>query len=282
MKVFRLMLALSTAAATLVVGVPAATAAPTTARARPATGCVISGTFNRGLTITSSCTVPGHRRLTVRGTLKLASGAQLTIADAATVSVTGRVVMGNRSRLNAITASTVTIRGNVLLARGATLGLGCSFALTQPPDRLCKAVSHDVVMGSILAWNSRSLLLDNVLVRGDVVSIGGGQAITGPNAAKCIQSPTALNFVFKDNVVFGRVLVVGWQGCWIGFIRNVQHGDMIIAGNRSADPDSTEVVSNRIWGTLACFANTPAAQVGDSGGKKNIVYGLKLGECAAL
>lgn len=282
MKAFRIMLALTTVTASaLVVGGSAAAAAPTTtARSRPAAACTISGTFNRGLTITSNCTVPSRRQLKVRGTLKLASGAQLSFADGSNVWVRGRVLMGNRSRINAITASTVTILGNVLVGRDATLGLGCSLALTQPPDRLCKAVSHDVVMGSILAWGARSLLLDNVTIRGNVVSVGGGSH--APLPANCIQSPTAVNFVFKDNVVFGQVFVTGWRGCWLGLIRNVQHGSMVVAGNRSADPDSTEIVSNRIWGQLACFANTPAAQIGDSGGKKNTVYGLKLGECAAL
>jgi hypothetical protein len=284
MKTFRLLLALSTVAASAVaVAGPVAAATPAAvARSRPAVPCVVFGAFRHGLTITSSCTVPKGRQLAVRGSLTLASGAQLKISDAATVSVRGRVVLGNRSRVNAITASTVSIRGNVLLSRDSTLALGCSAALMQPPLKICTGLSHDVVRGNILAWTARSLLIDGVTIRGNVISVGGGHPVTGPGAATCVESPNALNFVFKDNVVTGEVVVTGWQGCWIGFIRNVQHGNMIVAGNRSADPDSTEVVTNTIWGNLACFANTPAAQIGDSHGMKNRVFGVKLGECAAL
>jgi len=52
--------------------------------------------------------------------------------------------------------------------------------------------------------------------------------------------------------------------------------------NTLADPDATEVADNVISGDLACFGNTPGAQVGDSGGGPNTVSGQKLGECAGL
>jgi hypothetical protein len=37
-----------------------------------------------------------------------------------------------------------------------------------------------------------------------------------------------------------------------------------------------------VSGNLACYNNSPQAQIGDSGGGPNIVGGQKLGECATL
>jgi hypothetical protein len=39
-------------------------------------------------------------------------------------------------------------------------------------------------------------------------------------------------------------------------------------------------MSNVILGNLACFANTPAPQRGDSGGGPNKVFGQRFGHCA--
>jgi len=52
--------------------------------------------------------------------------------------------------------------------------------------------------------------------------------------------------------------------------------------NINADPDAMEVVSNVIFGDLSCFGNSPPPQVGDSGGRPNVVFGRKLGQCAGL
>ena len=47
-------------------------------------------------------------------------------------------------------------------------------------------------------------------------------------------------------------------------------------------PDSTEIVTNVIAGNLICLHNSPASQIGDSGGSPNTVGGNKIGECAGL
>ena len=49
------------------------------------------------------------------------------------------------------------------------------------------------------------------------------------------------------------------------------------------DPDSNEIQTNTIGGSLICFRNSPAAQVNpDDGGQPNVVGGLKIGQCAGL
>jgi hypothetical protein len=56
-------------------------------------------------------------------------------------------------------------------------------------------------------------------------------------------------------------------------------------GTRLGDqnmPDSTEIVTNTISGNLICQGNSPAAQIGDSGGSPNDVGGNKIGECSGV
>jgi hypothetical protein len=48
------------------------------------------------------------------------------------------------------------------------------------------------------------------------------------------------------------------------------------------DPDGNEYVTNTIHGSLNCRGNSPAPQVGDSGGSPNHVTGAKTGQCANL
>jgi hypothetical protein len=92
----------------------------------------------------------------------------------------------------------------------------------------------------------------------------------------------------KDNFIDGNVIVQGWAGAWAGLIRDHIGGNVIWSRNAGArvgdggDLDSNEVVTNVIAGNLICNSNTPAAQIGDSGGSPNAVGGNALGECAGL
>ncbi len=181
----------------------------------------------------------------------------------------------------------MTVRGNVLVAALATLNLGCSVQNTMPPfpggPVPCpNGISHDVVHGSIVASQAHTLKIYGITIHGNLVSVGGGEAVTGPNASTCEEQPAPLNFPVKDNTIDGNVLISGWQGCWFGYIRNVQHGSALLIGNHTAESDSTEIVTNTIDGNLICLANSPAPQVGDSEGLPNTVSGHKLGQCAGL
>jgi hypothetical protein len=96
-----------------------------------------------------------------------------------------------------------------------------------------------------------TIYLDGDTVDGNMVSNGGGPGLLG----------TFLNFAVKDNTI---------------------GGNLIFSNNASVqDPDSNEVVTNQIHGNLICQGNSPAVQVGDSGGSPNTVLGHKSGQCAA-
>ena len=212
-------------------------------------GDIASGTYN-GLIVTGNCTIP----------------------NGATVTVDGNVTVADGAVLYAVTMSTVNITGNVKVGRGAIFGLGCSFFIPGCED--FAGASTWTVGGNIVANQPKTMYLDFIRIHGSVISVGGGDP--------------SLNFPIKDNTIDGNVTVLGWQGLWFGVIRNTVGGSVVLLGNRASDTseepgsDSTEVVTNTISGNLICLFNTPAAQIGDTGGSPNTVGGHKIGECAGL
>jgi hypothetical protein len=219
----------------------------------------------------SSLTVTGHCMfggdVTVNGNVRVADGAVL-----------------NDHAFSL--ANHVLITGNVTVGKGAVLGLG-----TYNPG-----ATHDTtVNGNIVANQPLTLYLSFTTVHGNVVSNGGGSATE------------FRNFPTKDNVIDGNLIVQGWQGGWLGVIRDRVGGNVIVSNNASVvvetpegcnpedpsnlctgsapglDPDSTEVQTNVIGGNLICQHNLPAAQVNAlDGGQPNQVAGKAIGECAGL
>jgi hypothetical protein len=251
--------------AMLVALIPASAAS---AAAKPGPGTCSGGSIGTG-TWTS---------FTVTGTC--------TIAKGATVQINGNLVIAKGAVLNDHAASTaeVDITGNVLVGKGAILGLGYN----APEGKL----GPDTVGGSIIAINPLTLYLGNLTVAGNVISVGGASPMPPAAAAR--------NFPIKDNTIIGNLIIVGWQGGWLGVIRNDVEGNVIVSRNASLstppgppgsgelggpvmDPDSTEVQTNTIAGNLVCLGNTPAAQVNPAdGGQPNVVAGKASGECSAL
>src|SRR5581483_5827900 len=162
---------------------------------------------------------------------------------------------------------TVHINGNAVVGKNAVLGLG----KYGPPG----IRTDTVVDGNIIGNQPRDLYLSGITVHGNVISNGGGPG-TGE----------FLNFPTKDNRVDGNLIMQGWQGGWIGALRNTVGGNLIVSGNSSVvhctnendvtgqcfasapgpDLDSTEVTDNIVSGNLICQNNSPAAQFGDTGG----------------
>jgi len=208
-----------------------------------------------------------------------------TIADSAKVQINGNLIVAIGAVLNDHAASKgeVDITGNVLVGKGAILGLGYNAA----PGSL----GPDTVGGNIVAIQPLTLYLGNLTVGGSVISVGG--ASPQPPAA------AARNFPIKDNTIIGDLIIQGWQGGWLGVIRNNVDGNVIVNMNVSLstpgpagkgelgvpgmDPDSNEVQTNTISGNLICLGNTPAAQVNSKDkGLPNVVAGKAIGECAGL
>lgn len=225
------------------------------------------------------CATPGvalsghHGQLTVSG--------NAYVADGATLSVSGTLTIAPGACLDAFSLGTVHVGHNVLVERGATLALGCAPGANGPPPiPPCGfTTTNDTVRGSILASAPQTMYLTAVKVTHNVVSIGGGP---GPSAV-------GVSFPVKDMTIGGSLVMAGWQGGWIGALRNSVAGNMLIAGNvgsrpdESGQPDSTEVDGNTVGGDLVCVNNTPAAQFGDAPPPHaNTVGGRAYGECAGL
>lgn len=201
------------------------------------------GTYT-GLTVTGSCWFEGD--VTIAGNLKVAPGAILND--------------------HAFSEADVHVTGNALVGKGAVLGLG-GYSEEGP------AQTDTVVDGNVVADQPLSLYLSGITVHGNVVSNGGG---AGPGGE-------FRNFPLKDDVIDGNLVVQGWDGGWLGVIRDRVAGNVMVANNAGVDPDAMEVQTNDVGGNLICQDNVPAAQVnpGD-GGQLNTVGGHGIGECAGL
>lgn len=230
--------------ALLGVSATAATAAPP-GSGSCAGGLIAGGTYN-GFTVTGTCFFAGAP-VTINGNLIVAPGAQLNP--------------------HAATSAVVTVHGNVIVGSGAILGLG----QYGPPDI---AQTGTVVDGNVVASAPQSLYLSAMTIRGSLISNGG----SGPG----------LNFPIKNLIVGGNVVMQGWNGLWIGIFRSQVGGNVIFSGNTGNQtgetglPDSSEVADNVIAGNLICLGNSPAAQIGDSGGGPNTVGGHAIGQCSSL
>jgi hypothetical protein len=232
----------------------AAVAAGTAGAAGPTAGSCATGLVQPGVysnyTVTGDCLFAGGT-VTINGNLFVAPGASLNAHD--------------------MTFAVVHVRGNAIVGPGGTLGLGQYGAPFGPQ-------SGTVVDGNVIANQPQSLYLSAITIHGNLISSGG----SGPG----------LNYPTKDDIVDGNVIIQGWSGLWIGLLRTKVGGNVIFnnnAGTQVGDegpfigvPDSSEIADNTIRGNLICFGNTPAAQIGDSGGGLNTVGGNALGECASL
>jgi hypothetical protein len=212
-------------------------------------GKAISGTHGN-LTVWGNAYVKNGRTLRVRGNLKIASGACL----------------------DAFTLGTVHVGGNILVGKGAILALGCTPNSIGPVPPCGTTTTNDTVRGNIVANRPLTMYLDGDHIGGNVASEGGGPGVNGQ----------FLNFPVKDNWIGGNLTMYGWHGGWAGAIRNTVGGRVVFSQNKSVqDPDANEVVTNTIGGNLVCRGNSPAVQVGDSGGSPNVVGGHKVGQCTA-
>lgn len=236
----------------------AASADPVSAPLCPAAGLALAGT---------------HHNLTVRG--------NAYVADGATLTVTGNLTLAPGSCLDAFSLGTVHVGYNVLVSRGATLALGCAPGANGPPPIApCYfQTTNDTVGGSILAYGPQTMYLTAVTVGHNVISIGGGP---GTQAV-------AVSFPVKNMNIHGNLVLAGWQGGWIGALRNHVDGNMVIvhnAGSRLGStgvPDSTEIDGNTVGRNLICVGNSPTARFGDAPPPHaNVVSGVAVGECAGL
>lgn len=228
----------------------AATSAPTFGHLTCNGGKIAPGTYS-SVTVAGPCKLTNHGTVTVQG--------QLTVASA--------------GLFDAVTPGTLKVGGNVIIHSGGIAGIGCS------PEIGCKVTTADTIGGNLRASAPRSLIVHSVAIAGYVNVFGGGGSMNC-NATSPFGSPYYDDI--EDSTIGGWATIRHVHSCWFGFIRDHVASDVTISGMQMGDPDANEVVTNTIGGDLACYANTPPPQVGDSQGSHNTVGGSKLGQCRNL
>ena len=155
----------------------------------------------------------------------------------------------------------VTIRNGLFVEAGATFVLGDE---EHPGD-------NGTISAGVHATNAANVQLHFVTINGGV-DIHGGAGPFGP--------PFDVTWnTIEDSQINGGVTIEGYNGFWMGFIRNNVNGSVNLNDNVLVDPDGNEYVTNTIHGSLNCQGNSPAPQVGDSAGAPNQVTGAKTGQC---
>ena len=158
----------------------------------------------------------------------------------------------------------VTIRGGLYIEQGATFVLGSE---ENPVDT-------GTINGGVHATDAMSVQIHFTTINGGIDVHGGSGPFGGP-------FDVTWNTI-EDSSIHGGVTISGYNGFWMGFIRNDVRGSVNLNDNVLVDEDGNEYVTNTIHGSLHCSGNSPAPQVGDSEGEPNVVTGAKTGQCAGL
>jgi hypothetical protein len=265
MRVFRSVFALVATLSLVLIGTGTAQAASSSARTCHGTlatpGHIAPGTYS-SITVVGFCLGPPNGNVIVKGDVTVAMGAALA---ANYPSFAAGVPEGDANWL---------VKGNVFVGAGATLLLGCEPAVN------CVNTTHGAVRGNVDADRALGVILHSETIGGNVSYSGGGGGVNcnpgfGPFAFGVYSDA-------EDDVIGGNLTVSGLRSCWFGEFRNIVMGNDTVNLNRFADPDATELSNNVVFGSLSCFNNTPAAQIGDSSQPPNIVFGAIRGECRAI
>ncbi len=280
-KVLRLAAITSLVLATVVMGTGAAGAAethhqqPNTCSGTVASPGVLAGVYRGSVVVTGVCAVNGGAAV-IKGNLILAPGAALN----ATFALNDVAGSGT---------SSLTVFGNVLVGAGAVSAIGCEPVFSPCSDDPAAAnggngtlTGQNHIFGNYVALNALTVITHATKINGNLVYTGGGGgvscAVPSSGILAAIGSPPY--FDSEDNTIGGSLTITGLRTCWLGALRYQVRGNIVILKNTMADPDASEVLANRINGSIACFSNSPAVQYGDSGSSPNHVRGAAFGECA--
>lgn len=277
-KILRLAAVTSLVAGTVVL--VAGAALPAQADGHPSDICtgtfkapgVLAGTYKRDLIVSGVCVVNGGAAV-IKGDLILAPGSALN----ATFAVNDVAGTGT---------SSLTVKGDVKVGPGAFLAMGCEPKFnpcTDDPNAGTGGTltGQNKVFGDVTAVQALGVLLHASTIKGSVSLLGGGGAESCnppfPGAFADLGSPPYSDA--EDNSIGGNLTMTGLTSCWLGALRNSVHGNVFVAGNTMADPDAMEILANVVRGSIACFANSPAVQYGDSASSPNQVKRRAFGEC---
>jgi hypothetical protein len=191
-------------------------------------------------------------------------------AAGGTTECTGTLAPGTYQRVVVPAGAVCLSEGPVRISEGLWIRSGATFVLGSEES----GWTTGTIGGGVHAWDAASVQIHFATINGGIHAHGGSGPFGGP-------FDVTWNAI-EDNVIHGGVTVTGYDGFWFGFIRNHVSGTVRLNDNVLADPDGNEYVTNVIHGSLMCWGDSPAPQVGDSEGLPNDVTGAKTGQCSAL
>jgi hypothetical protein len=142
----------------------------------------------------------------------------------------------------------VTVHGGVRIEAGATFILGFE-----------GGPATGTINGGVTAVDAATVDIHNARINGGVSLQGGdnasGSQCTAPYGGLCAND-------LEDNSINGGATINGYDGFYLGFIRNRVNGTTVISN--TTVPDETDVGSNIVHGDLLCFGNIPLENTGGS------------------
>jgi hypothetical protein len=216
----------------------------------------------------------------MRGLIRLLCGAALIGALAVTVpgvagaasatTCTGELAAGTYQKVIVPEGAACLSNGPVIIRGGLFIEAGATFVLGSEEN----PVDTGTISGGVHATDAASVQIHFTTINGGVDVHGGSGPFGGP-------FDITWNTI-EDSRINGGATIEGYDGFWMGFIRNHVNGSVNLNDNVLADPDGNEYVTNTIHGSLNCAGNSPAPQIGDSEGSPNRVTGAKTGQCTSV
>ena len=160
--------------------------------------------------------------------------------------------------------------GPLTITNGLMVGSGATFVFGNQDSPDVTAT----IGGGVHATDAMSVQIHFATINGGIELHGGSGPFGGP-------FKVTWNTI-EDSTIDGSVTIEGYNGLWMGFIRNTVAGPVNLINNKLVDEDGNEYVTNTINGGLHCVGNDPAPQVGDSEGSPNQVTGPVTGQCTAV
>jgi hypothetical protein len=217
--------------------------------------------------------VRGLIRLLCAGTLGavlLISLPTMATAASRTTQCTGTLAPGTYRKVVVPAGATCFASGPLTIRNGLFIKTGATFVLGDEEH----PGNNGTISAGVHGTDAASVQIHFARINGGV-RIHGGSGPFGP--------PFDVTWnTIEDSHINGSVTIAGYNGFWMGFIRNHVRGSVNLNNNVLEDPDGNEYVSNTIRGSLNCAGNSPAPQIGDSEGSPNQVTGAKTGQCAGL
>jgi hypothetical protein len=233
----------------------AVTGGTATCSGTPTAPGVLTGTFKSNVVVRGACEVNAGRAV-VNGDLTISPGSALLAAFA----LNDQTGTGH---------SSLTVHGNILVSTGATLVMGCNpanFACLDDPNQNQPTLSSHATVGLDLRSNQPlGLIVHNFTVGGDVIQTGGGggRNCNPQGIFKLFGSP--VYSTYEVGTVGGDMRISSVQSCWMGLVELHVGNTVVMHGNKLADPDAIEILSNSIGGNLICRGNSATWDNGDTG-----------------